>query len=269
MSLTRLVMRLACVQALKGQTLAGTRVFDSAVAPLDLFVEEHRQPLIVVTTDEHEADITGRDLMSGTQTCDLVIEIAIAAASSVSSSNDAGEAITIEIPHTDEGMELTLDMLEHQCVAALIRGTTPWATIWMNLVPRVTRRLSRRGASSENGLRFAARQIVLTCDLVDTPTRTADLSDSSAWGLALAAMDGNESLAPLASILRAEIDGGGLADWQIIAQSLGLTDVGVRNIGLEPALDENGDPVPLDAVLIDEGGSITTIDAPSVDEQGV
>ena len=268
MGLTRLVMRLACVQALKGQTLAGTRVFDSAVAPLDLVVEEHRQPLIVVTTDEHEADITGRDLLRGAQICDLVIEIAIAAAASVASSNEQGEAITIEIPHTDEGMELTLDMLEHQCVAALIRDNTPWATIWMNLVPRVTRRLSRRGASSENGLRFAARQIVLTCDLVDTPTRTSDIVEASAWGQALAAMDGNESLAPLASVLRAEIDGGGLADWQIIAQSLGLTDVGVRNIGLEPALDENGDPVQLDVVLIDEDDAITTIDAAFADEQG-
>jgi len=268
MSLTRLVMRLACVQALKGQTLAGTRVFDSAVAPLDLVVEEHRQPLIVVTTDEHEADITGRDLLRGAQTCDLVIEIAIAATASMPSSNEPGEAITIEIPHTDEGMELTLDMLEHQCVAALIRDNTPWATIWMNLVPRVTRRLSRRGASSDHGLRFAARQIVLTCDLVDTPARTADLSDSSAWGLALAAMDADANLARIANMLRAEIDGGGLADWQIIAQSLGLTDVGVRNIGLEPALDENGDPVQLDVVLIDEDDAITTIDAAFADEQG-
>ena len=269
MSLTRLVMRLACVQALKGTTLAGSRVFDSAVAPLDLVVEEHRQPLIVVTTDEHEADITGRDLMSGTQTCDLVIEIAIAATASLSSSNEQGEAITIEIPHTDEGMELTLDMLEHQCVAALIRDTTPWATIWMNLVPRVTRRLSRRGASAENGLRFAARQIVLTCDLIDTPARTADLSEASAWGLALAAMDGDANLARIANMLRAEIDGGGLADWQIIAQSLGLTDVGVRNIGLEPALDDAGNPVQLDTVLVDESGTTTTIDEASADEQGV
>ena len=45
-------------------------------------------------------------------------------------------------------------------MAALIRERTPWSRVWMKLVPRVSRRLSRRGASVEKGVRFAARQIV-------------------------------------------------------------------------------------------------------------
>ena len=32
---------------------------------------------------------------------------------------------------------------------ALIRERTPWSRVWMNLVPRISRRLSRRGASVE------------------------------------------------------------------------------------------------------------------------
>jgi hypothetical protein len=35
-----------------------------------------------------------------------------------------GEESVITIPHTDEGMELALDLMEHQVMAALIRGRT-------------------------------------------------------------------------------------------------------------------------------------------------
>ena len=78
MSLTRLVMRLAAARALKDRTLAGARVFDSAVDPIDQTIAAQRLPLLVLTTDEHELDVTGRDLGSGTHRCDLVIELAIA-----------------------------------------------------------------------------------------------------------------------------------------------------------------------------------------------
>ncbi|WP_223428845.1 hypothetical protein [Tateyamaria pelophila] len=47
MSLTRLVMRLSAARALRDRTLAGARVFDSAVDPIDQTIAETRQPLIV------------------------------------------------------------------------------------------------------------------------------------------------------------------------------------------------------------------------------
>ena len=119
MSLTRLAMRVAAARALNGRTLAGPRVFDSAVDPIDQTIAEQRQPLIVLTTDEHELDVTGRDLDSGNHQCDLVIEVAIAARVEVPASDGQGGQITIAIPHTDEGMELTLDLMEHQIVTAL------------------------------------------------------------------------------------------------------------------------------------------------------
>ena len=78
MSLTRLAMRLAAARALRDRTLAGARVFDSAVDPIDQTIAEQRQPLLVLTTDEHALEVSGRDLGSGTHRCDLVIELAIA-----------------------------------------------------------------------------------------------------------------------------------------------------------------------------------------------
>ena len=262
MSLTRLVMRLAAARALRDRTLAGARVFDSAVDPIDQTIAENRQPLLVLTTDEHEADITGRDLAGDAQRCDLVIEIAIAARVEVPARDGQGGQITIAIPNTDEGMELTLDMMEHQVLTALTRDDNSWTRAWLKLVPRVTRRLSRRGASSENGVRFAARQLVLTCDLVDTPAAGADIPPGTAWGEVLALMEADQTLAPIAAMLREQIEGVSLPDWAQAAQMLGMPPDIVDQLGVLPTLDEQGDPVRLDAIIFDEEGDrMTTIDA--------
>ena len=262
MSLTRLVMRLAAARALRDRTLAGARVFDSAVDPIDQTIAENRQPLLVLTTDEHEADITGRDLAGDAQRCDLIIELAIAARVEVPARNGQGGQITIAIPHTDEGMELTLDMMEHQVTRALTRDDNAWARAWMKLVPRVTRRLSRRGASSENGVRFAARQLVLTCDLVDTPAAGTDIPHGTSWGEVLALMEADQTLAPIAAMLREQIEGESLTDWARMAQMLGVPLEVVDQLGVLPTLDAQGDPVTMNSVIFDEEGErITVIDA--------
>lgn len=262
MSLTRLVMRLAAARALRDRTLAGARVFDSAVDPIDQTIAENRQPLLVLTTDEHEADITGRDLAGDAQRCDLVIELAIAARVEVPARDGQGGQITIAIPHTDEGMELTLDMMEHQVITALTRDDSAWARAWMKLVPGVSRRLSRRGASSENGVRFAARQLVLTCDMVDTPASGADIPPGTAWGEVLVLMETDQTLAPIAAMLREQIEGEYVPDWARTAQILGVPLKVIDQLGVLPTLDDQGDPVPLDSVIFDEEGDrVTVIDA--------
>jgi hypothetical protein len=248
MSLTRLVMRLAAARALRDRTLAGPRVFDSAVDPIDQTIAANRQPLLMLTTDEHEADITGRDLAGGTQRCDLVIEIAIASRVEVPASDGQGGQISIAIPHTDEGMELTLDIIEHQVIAALTRDDAGWSRIWMQLVPRVTGRVSRRGASAENGVRFAARQLVLTCDLVDTPVAGGTIAPKSAWAEVLALMEADTVLADIASLLRAEIEGTPVANWRRAAEALGVPLEVANQIGIGPVEDLDADPQPLEDV---------------------
>jgi hypothetical protein len=254
MSLTRLAMRLAAARAVRNKTLAADRVFDSAVDPIDQTIAETRQPLIVVTTDEHALDITGRDLGSGDHACDLVFEVAIASRVEVPAPDGQGGQITIAIPHTDEGMELTLDIMEHQIIAALTQDDGAWSATWMKLVPRVTRRLSRRGASAENGVRFAARQMVLTCDLVDTPVAGEALGSNTAWGDVLTLMEADPDLTNIASLIRAEIEGAPLADWRRAAAELGIPLEVADQIGIGPVLDFGGDPKTLEQVTIDGGG---------------
>lgn len=216
----------------------------------------------MLTTDEHEADVTGRDLAGDAQRCDLVIELAIAARVEVPARDGQGGQITIAIPHTDEGMELTLDMMEHQVTRALTCDDNAWSRAWMKLVPRVTRRLSRRGASSENGVRFAARQLVLTCDLVDTPAAGADIPPGTAWGEVLVLMEVDQTLAPIAAMLREQIEGNDVPDWARTAQMLGVPLEVMDQLGVLPTLDDQGVPMALDSVIFDEEGDrVTVIDA--------
>jgi len=257
-------MRLAAARALADRTLAGSRVFDSAVDPIDQTIAEQRQPLIVLTTDEHELDVTGRDLTSGTHRCELVVEIAIAARVEVPATDDEGGQITIAIPHTDEGMELTLDIMEHQVVRALNRDDNPWARVWMMMVPRITRSISKRGASAENGVRFAARQLVLTCDLIDTPIAGADVAPGTAWGQLLNLLEADPALAGIASVLRAEIEGDLVAEWRRAAEALGVPLEVADQIGIGPTTDIADDPAPLSSITFDGGPGPVTIDEPEV-----
>jgi hypothetical protein len=248
MSLARLAMRIAAARCLRGATLAEARVYDSAIAPIDQTIAEERQPILIVTTDDHEMEVTGRDLFHGNVSCDLVIEAAIAARVEVPGDN-GGESV-ITIPHTDEGMELALDLMEHQVMAALTRERSNWSRVWMKLVPRISRRQSRRGASVEKGVRFAARQIVLTCDLIEVPTDGAAIGEGTAWADLLGVIEGDADLAPIAQMLRSEIEGTPLADWRRAANMLGIHLETANAIGLGPMLDLSEDPQTLEKIEI-------------------
>ena len=89
MSLARLAMRIAAARALRGSTLAEGRVYDSAILPIDETIAAERQPILIVTTDDHELEVTGRDLFHGNVSCDLVIEAAIARNTSARASAEA------------------------------------------------------------------------------------------------------------------------------------------------------------------------------------
>jgi hypothetical protein len=252
MSLSRLAMRIAAARALKGATLAEARVFDSAIDPIDQTVAETRAPVLIVTTDDHEIDTVGRDLMHGDTRCELVIEAAIA--SRVEVSGD----VSLSIPHTDEGMEIVLDLIEHQVMAALTRERTAWSRTWMKLVPRIHKRSSRRGASVEHGVRFAARQIVLSCDLIEAPTDGAAVLSGSTWEGVLAVMAEDEALSPIADLLRATIEEEPLADWRRAANMLGIHLATADAIGVGPILDPASDPEALGEISV-TGGSANVV----------
>jgi len=94
-------------------------------------------------------------------------------------------------------------------------------------------------------VRFAARQLVLTCDLVDTPLAGGSIASNSAWGDVLVLMEADPILVNIASLLRAEMDGTPLADWRRAAETLGVPLEVVNQIGIGPVEDLDADPQPL------------------------
>lgn len=153
-------------------------------------------------------------------------------------------------------------------MAALTRERSDWSRVWMKLVPRVSRRLSRRGASVEKGVRFAARQIVLTCDLIEAHTDGAAIADGTAWADLLGVMASDADLAPIAAMLRSEIEGDPLADWRRAANMLGIHIETADALGLGPLADLTGDPMSFEEleltggpepVVVNQAGSLGQI----------
>jgi len=231
MSLARLAMRVAAARAIRGATLAEDRVYDSAIDPIDHAVLANRQPFVVVSTEDHEVTVTGRDLFYGEHECKLMIETAVASRVEI----DGEDGLTI--PHTDEGMEIVLDILEHQIIASLTRERTAWSRVFMHLVPTIKSRQSRRGASSEGGVRFAARQIALTCDLVEAPVAGAAIPAEGTWADVMAVMSDDDDLAPIGQLLRAIIEGDEIPEWQRSANILGIHASTADALGIGPRLD--------------------------------
>ncbi len=264
MSLARLALRLISVQALDGRTMAGDRIFDSIADPIDKKLSDEARLMAVVRTDDHEvANIMQRQMHVGQDACDLVIEIGIAAQSTIEVDGEA--AVTLEIPHTDEGMEMTLDFMEHQIISLFTRDTNNWSKLWMMFCPRVTARVSRRAAQESPGVHFAARQIVLTCDLLGDPTPGVTLPAGSPWLMLLDALEsvGEPQLVGTANVIRALIEGDEVADWRRAAFDLGvpleIADfMGVGTVLVAGMDDRTDDPAaPANTVILDEEGDKT------------
>ena len=265
MSLSRLALRIITSRALRGATLADTRVFDSAVDPIDMQVGTgNRDPFLVVYTDDHTRQITGRDLFHGDDSADLVIEAAVAAA--VSLEGDDGESV--DIPPTDAGMEIILDLLGHQVLTALTGERTAWSSLFNRFVLSVEKVTSRRGASAESGVRFAARQITITCNVVADPIAGDDLS--ALWSDFLGAVAADPQIDNLELIIRHAITNGGpMTGWRAAGAALGLSDETTGEIGLVSVTDESGDPVGLDEAVLDGMGEELVVDEQALDDAGV
>lgn len=256
MSLTRFAVRLCAARALRGSTMAEDRVFQSVIDPLDTKVAANLAPTLIVNTDDHSCDTEGRDLTGGEERLDLVIECTIAARVTTTGQDGEGEITTVEIPAHDTGMDLTLDIVEHQVVRALVRGGGDWGALWRRFVLRVHTRKSRRGADT-SGVRYAARQLVITCDAISDPVGGEDISPGTVWGDLLALMDADPSLSPVASLIRGQIIGSGdNPDWTRSAAMLGVNADIIQDIGHGPiAFTGDGDPAVLSDVGLTEGGA--------------
>jgi len=197
MSLSRLALRIVTVAALRGRTWAGEAVRDSAIPPIDVAARDERRPVLSVYTDDGEATPRNGDLLSGQPAFSLVIESAVTA-----QMRPHGEWV---IPATDAGMETTLDLLDRQIRRALMDPDHAWARLWRSLVGEVRGLRSLRGAGDDKGMRFAARQMEIQVTTLADPRPGS--AATGVWADLLARLEADRCLAPLASVVRAEIEG--------------------------------------------------------------
>ena len=251
MSLTRFAIRHCAAQALKGATLADDRVFQSEIDPLDAKVSANRAPMLIVNTDDHMTEVTGRDMAGAQDRLDLVIEATIADKVTTPGEGGDGQTVSVTIPGQDAGMDLTLDIIAHQTVRAITRRGGVWGDLLARFVLRIHSTKSRRGANS-SGVRFAARQIVITLDAVADPVGGESLAAGTLWGDFVAALEADPAFAPVGALIRSVLIGDGQnPEWERVAHMIGIRAEAADQIGFWPLVfDDDGQPVTADEVAL-------------------
>lgn len=252
MSLARLALRFTAVHAIKGRTMAQDLVRDSSIVPLESAISEAPAPIALVFTDDSEAVPEGRELWGGTGTTTLVIIIAVAGASRLSN----GE-VEFHFPNTDEAIELALDTMERQIQVALMDPDNPWSEIWRGLVVNVTKVSSRRGGSTKEGARFAARQIAIEVETVHDPIPGAPAEHVWKKLLDHLAALPDADLRGAGDIMRALIEGKAWPTWKRTQAEMGWNRDALKATGLEPlAFHAAGDeePAPLTELIVMPAG---------------
>lgn len=227
MSLVAYAIRQTLWRALLNNTLAEDRVFDSAVEPIDDFLAEKPQPFITISTDSESAEISGHDYINADRKMDVVIVVGLATA--------IRDPAGIEIPHTDEGLEQALNYMGRQ-VMRVLQGDNgqPWADLYRRLSIVAEKYEVGRGADVKNGVRFAARQYVITVNPMSEPNFGEPAS--GVWADLLDAMRADSILSAFADGLEAEIIGTSIPNWGRIQSRQGLTLEGELAVGVGPLI---------------------------------
>jgi hypothetical protein len=261
MSIIRPILRMCAVAALRERTLAEGRVFDSDNTPLaDALIREPEEakPYITVYTDEDARPaISGRDIYAADRNLSLVLEIG--AASAVVTEKDG---VILQIPATDAGLELSVDIVESQALAALVGDPqSRWGELFRRIVLRIERVQGQRGGSAERGSRWAARQIILICDVIaDAPPSAPQAAVVRDFLAAARAAPPQLGLAGAAEIIERALDPTVALTWRQAQGWLGLTEQGVRATGIAPPLGVE-EEVPLaDGEDIEEMAIVEGID---------
>ncbi|MBI1649872.1 hypothetical protein [Hyphomicrobium sulfonivorans] len=258
MNLVGFALRIATVELLRNATLAGDRVRDSMIDPANLLTQD-AQPFIVVAIDQSEITPTGRDILGANRTISLTMDVALAGKVSIPAGDD-GPQDDVVIPHTDAGMELVLDLIGRQIDRALL-ANGPWAKIWRRFAPAIKKVQVDRGASAENGIRYATRQIIFTLQAIAEPSFG---EPEGVWTEFLALMRADAKLARIADLIETEIGSPTLDGWAKAQADLGLNSQFSFGNGTVPLTDAPAPPVTSVDVQFPGGG--WSADAESIDD---
>jgi len=170
MSVYRSIARMAAVAALNNHlrepwpTIAGPNVFDSKIEPVEEMRTDRIFPCVVVYTDYDKDHWSKAGRTHGQRLLSFTFELLIVQAAQVGETN----TYQLETPSTDSEIELSLDAFEAGILQALDEGTKA-SDAFNYICPSNVNAISRRGASTEGGLRLAARQMTIEMKAIKEP----------------------------------------------------------------------------------------------------
>lgn len=249
--LSRIALRIAVQEALRGATLAGDNVLDSQFTALDvgadgaLRVDQDRLFISVYTDSGRVGAGNGfLSLFGDNPSVELVIEAGISAAM-LDRDPETGVAVMIGVglPDTDGNMELTLDLTMRQVADALVAPNSEWADLARELMGNVTSVERSRVGQKQNGTRVAAQELRISAGLLPDPVKGSDLAGSTyARFLAALGRCPDKRLKKVKTAFEQALSGAAV-DWQLAQRELGLTDGQSRALGMRPLPTDDPDAV--------------------------
>ena len=249
--LTRIALRIALQEALRGHTLAGDNVLDSSIGALDLDADgsartDQDKPFLSIYTDSGAmAADNGLMGLFADSTVELVIEAGITGAMvEIDPATGAGIILGIGLPATDAGMELAVDLMLREAADALTDPGNEWAELVRCLLANVTGIERSRAGQVTNGTRLAAHELRIKGELVQDPVKGADLAgtDYERFLAALAA-SGRADLLAVKNTFERVLSGTAL-DWGLVQHELGQTNGQSIALGLRPLATDDAGVVP-------------------------
>lgn len=258
--LTRIALRVAVQEALRGATLAGNNVLDSQFAALDLDADgslrtDQDRLFISVYTDNGRVGAGNGflSLFGDDPTVELVIEAGVSAAM-LEQDPETGvtNIVGIGLPDTDANMELTLDLTMRQVADALVAPDSLWADLARELLGNVTTIERSRIGQKQNGTRVAAQEVRITAGLLPDPVKGSDLTGTIyAKFLAALAASPDPRLLKVRQAFEAAL-AGSAEDWQRVQRELGLTDGQSAALGGRPLVtNEEGEAATFETVTVE------------------
>src|SRR5215831_15346015 len=242
MSLLRPVIRACAVGALRNKTWCQDRVYDSDMTPLaEAVLGTAAKPYAVVYTDTDDIPLVlGKAEIYDGRTRRLQVAIEIGVASAVHDPAPAGP-VTIRFAATDQGMEWACDLIESQCMAALIGDPhSDWGDLFKRFVYKIHRVQRRRGGQAQTGVRFAARRIILVCEtLFDIPPGVKPAPQHPIYDFIELATVGAVGEVDVASLVKQFLEAQSAPEWRIAQAYLGLDSDAARD-----TLVVTGSPLP-------------------------